>query len=397
MVFCSALPVSQLAHALLVILLVFLLLLCSVSLCIFQGFLPEGKFTRILTEPVCRDPGPRKRGRRPRGDMSKAGILLSDSHSGMGPLFMNGLIGNMDLMSLQNLRNVPGIPLSGLMGFPPGFTAVPAGEDTKNGLSVLPMMLHGMAAVQPHVFGVGGLMGQSAATGTPAPSAAGTASAAASPASTSDLAAPCPTGVESEPPGTQGGPEDGKQEKPPVEGKAGAACGHREPPASPVSGSGSHLTFNPFLIPGMSHGLLYPHMFLPHGGIMALQGVACADGAGSPKRKKKKVREEVAEDAAGKGSPQTDGVALRGPAQSQTEGGGVMVEPPGQVQRREADELRLHAEQGPRTPPGEGVRLGTRETDTVAEDMEEAETRGQGAEPDEEGPGGGGKSPLPSF
>ncbi|XP_023651099.1 chromodomain-helicase-DNA-binding protein 6 isoform X1 [Paramormyrops kingsleyae] len=356
-----------------------------------SGFLPEGKFTRILTEPVCRDPGPRKRGRRPRGDMSKAGILLSDSHSGMGPLFMNGLIGNMDLMSLQNLRNVPGIPLSGLMGFPPGFTAVPAGEDTKNGLSVLPMMLHGMAAVQPHVFGVGGLMSQSAATGTPAPSAAGTASAAASPASSSDLATPCPTGVETEPPGTQGGPEDGKQEKPPVEGKAGVACGHREPPATPVSGSGSHLTFNPFLIPGMSHGLLYPHMFLPHGGIMALQGVACADGAGSPKRKKKKVREEVAEDPAGKGSPQTDGTALRGPAHSQTEGSsGVIVEPPGEVERREAD-------RGPRTPPGEGVHQGTEETDTVAEDMEKAETRGQGEEPDEEGPGGGGKSPLPSF
>uniref|UniRef100_A0A6Q2ZQK5 DNA helicase n=1 Tax=Esox lucius TaxID=8010 RepID=A0A6Q2ZQK5_ESOLU len=192
-----------------------------------RGFLPEGMFTRILTEPVCREQGPRRRGRRPRSEMPKP--LLSESP--MGPLFMNsGLIGSMDLVSLQNLRNIQGIPLSGLMGFPHGF-AVSTGEDSKNGLSMLPMMLHGIHG-SPHMFSVQGLMGQ-----------------------------------------------------PPT---VAANCGG----SGVSSSSGSHLAFNPFLIPGMSHGLLYPHMFLPHGGIMALPGMPPADSSGSPKRKKKRTREE---------------------------------------------------------------------------------------------------------
>uniref|UniRef100_A0A3B4WV22 Uncharacterized protein n=1 Tax=Seriola lalandi dorsalis TaxID=1841481 RepID=A0A3B4WV22_SERLL len=202
------------------------------------GFLPEGKFSRILTEPVNRDPGSRRRGRRPRSEMPKPLLSVSDSaSSGLGPpLFMNGgLIGSMDSMvAMQNLRGgIPGIPISGIMaaGFPHGFpAAVQAGgagasaEDAKNGLSMLPMMLHGI----PHPHGV---------TTTTAPS---------------------------------------------ISAHLGASAG-------------SHLTFNPFLIPGMSHGLLYPHMFLPHGGIMALPAMppGAIDGSpGSPKRRRKRGREE---------------------------------------------------------------------------------------------------------
>uniref|UniRef100_A0AAY4EW90 DNA helicase n=1 Tax=Denticeps clupeoides TaxID=299321 RepID=A0AAY4EW90_9TELE len=234
-----------------------------------RGFLPEGKFTRILTEPVNRDPGPRRRGRRPRSEMVKTGPILQESSSSMGPLFMNGgLIGSMDLVSLQNLRNVPGIPLTGLMGFPHGFAAVSAGEDGKNGLSMLPMMLHGMAAVQPPMFAVSGLMSQ-------APSS--------SPASGSSPA-PCPTADST---GNPTASEKRKDDKGFVEGKVT---------------TGSHLTFNPFLIPGMPQGLLYPHMFLPHGSIMALPGMAPADISSSPKRKKKKMRDEH---GGSSGSPQT--------------------------------------------------------------------------------------------
>uniref|UniRef100_A0A8K9XG47 Chromodomain helicase DNA binding protein 6 n=1 Tax=Oncorhynchus mykiss TaxID=8022 RepID=A0A8K9XG47_ONCMY len=190
-----------------------------------RGFLPEGKFTRILTEPVCRDQGPRRRGRRPRSEMPKP--LLSESP--MGPLCMNGgLIGSMDLVSLQNLRNVQGIPLTGLMGFPHGF-AVSAGEDAKNGLSMLPMMLHGVHGT-PHMFSVQGLMG------LPPTCSASTSSSTAAVTTT--------------------------------------------------------VAFNPFLIPGMSHGLLYPHMFLPHGGVMALPGMPPADSSSSPKMKKKRTKEE---------------------------------------------------------------------------------------------------------
>uniref|UniRef100_A0A674D0M4 Chromodomain helicase DNA binding protein 6 n=1 Tax=Salmo trutta TaxID=8032 RepID=A0A674D0M4_SALTR len=207
-----------------------------------RGFLPEGKFTRILTEPVCREQGPRRRGRRPRSEMPKP--LLSEST--MGPLCMNsGLIGSMDLVSLQNLRNVQGIPLTGLMRFPHGF-AVSAGEDAKNGLSMLPMMLHGMHGA-PHMFSVQGLMGlpPTCSASTSSSTAAVTTTAASSSAA-----------------------------------------------STTSSSSGSHQAFNPFLIPGMSHGLLYPHMFLPHGGVMALPGMPPADSSSSPKTKKKRTREE---------------------------------------------------------------------------------------------------------
>uniref|UniRef100_A0A8C8GL36 Chromodomain helicase DNA binding protein 6 n=1 Tax=Oncorhynchus tshawytscha TaxID=74940 RepID=A0A8C8GL36_ONCTS len=210
-----------------------------------RGFLPEGKFTRILTEPVCRDPGPRRRGRRPRSEMPKP--LLSESP--MGPLCMNGgLIGSMDLVSLQNLRNVQGIPLTGLMGFPHGL-AVSAGEDAKNGLSMLPMMLHGVHGA-PHMFSVQGLMGLPPTCST----------------STSSTAAVTTT--------------------------AASSSAASSPSRGPATSSGSHQAFNPFLIPGMSHGLLYPHMFLPHGGVMALPGMPPADSSSSPKMKKKRTREE---------------------------------------------------------------------------------------------------------
>ncbi|CDQ90024.1 unnamed protein product [Oncorhynchus mykiss] len=150
-----------------------------------SGFLPEGKYTRILTEPVCRDQGPRRRGRRPRSEMPKP--LLSESP--MGPLFMNGsLIGSMDLVSLQNLRNVQGIPLTGLMGFPHGF-AVSAGEDAKNGLSMLPMMLHGIHG-SPHMFSVQGLMGQPPTSSAPTSSATAVSTTTASSAASSPSRGP---------------------------------------------------------------------------------------------------------------------------------------------------------------------------------------------------------------
>uniref|UniRef100_A0A8C2AJN3 Chromodomain helicase DNA binding protein 6 n=1 Tax=Cyprinus carpio TaxID=7962 RepID=A0A8C2AJN3_CYPCA len=224
-----------------------------------RGFLPEGKFTRILSGPVCRDPGPRRRGRRPRSEMPKTPELAA----GMGPLFMNGgLIGSMDLVSLPNLRNVPGIPLTGIMGFPHGFaTAVSSGEDAKNGLSMLPMMLHGMAAVQPPMYSahMSGMINQ------PATSTATASSTSA-------------------------------REEKKVSASVSTAAATSSSSSSSITSTGSHLTFNPFLIPGMSHSLLYPHMFLPPGSIMALPSMTAADSTGSPKRKRKKVREEVAEE-----------------------------------------------------------------------------------------------------
>uniref|UniRef100_A0A8C9Y9N6 Chromodomain helicase DNA binding protein 6 n=1 Tax=Sander lucioperca TaxID=283035 RepID=A0A8C9Y9N6_SANLU len=251
-----------------------------------RGFLPEGKFSRILTEPVNRDPGSRRRGRRPRSEMPKPLLSVSDSaSSGLGPpLFMNGgLIGSMDSMvAMQNLRGaIPGIPISGIMaaGFPHGFSAAVqaggAGEDAKNGLSMLPMMLHGIphphgAGIPQHaLFSVGAMMAHTPPPPPPHPTAEANKRAAEAAAVITSTS------------------------------RAHVSTAHLG------TGTGSHLTFNPFLIPGMSHGLLYPHMFLPHGGIMALPAMPPGPGdgsPGSPKRRKKREKEEERDKAAtGKG------------------------------------------------------------------------------------------------
>nr|XP_040059145.1 LOW QUALITY PROTEIN: chromodomain-helicase-DNA-binding protein 6 [Gasterosteus aculeatus aculeatus] len=277
-----------------------------------SGFLPEGKFCRILTEPVNRDPGSRRRGRRPRSEMPKP--LLSDSASSTGhgpPLFMNGgLINSMDsLVAMQNLRgSIQGIPIAGIMaaGFPHGFSSTVQGggvsaEDAKNGLSMLPMMLHGIphphgAGIQQHaLFSVGAMM----ANAPPHPSSSSSSSSSASKVTTTTAPS---TSEAASPSSTTSGDREGAA-------SSGSAGGEKEKGAVITStsrshlgaahlGAGSHLTFNPFLIPGMSHGLLYPHMFLPHGGIMALPAMPpSAVDPGSPKRRRKRGREEVEREA----------------------------------------------------------------------------------------------------
>uniref|UniRef100_UPI0037E89DC5 chromodomain-helicase-DNA-binding protein 6 isoform X2 n=1 Tax=Semicossyphus pulcher TaxID=241346 RepID=UPI0037E89DC5 len=306
-----------------------------------SGFLPEGKFSRILTEPVNRDPGSRRRGRRPRSEMPKPLLSVSDSaSSGIGPpLFMNGgIIGSMDSMvAMQNLRGgIPGIPISGIMaaGFPHGFSAVQAGgggasaEDAKNGLSMLPMMLHGIphphgAAIPQHaLFSVSAMMAHAPPLPPPHPSSTSSSSTSSSSLSaakvttttapsTSEAASPSSTTPAERESAASSSSAGGEKERSREE--KGAAentkrAGGAESAAIITStsraqfgtahlggGTGSHLTFNPFLIPGMSHGLLYPHMFLPHGGIMALPAMppGAVDGSpGSPKRRRKRGREE---------------------------------------------------------------------------------------------------------
>lgn len=294
----------------------------TLTVFISQGFLPEGKFTRILTGPVCRDPGPRRRGRRPRSEMPKAPELPS----GMGPLFMNGgLISSMDLVSLPNLRNVPGIPLTGIMGFPHGFaTAVSSGDDAKNGLGMLPMMLHGMAAVQPPMYSahMSGMMSQSLSTATSTTSTATASSTTASVTSTNSATVTSTSSPAdssdtvpqqdnaSSPMSTENwNKEDTKQggEEKKVSASVSTAAATSSSSSSSITSTGSHLTFNPFLIPGMSHSLLYPHMFLPPGSIMALPAMPAADSTGSPKRKRKKVREEGPVEGSGNVGVQMDG------------------------------------------------------------------------------------------
>lgn len=247
---------------------------------LFQGFLPENKFNHALAEPVLRDAGPRRRGRRPRSELLKAPAVVADTPAGMGPLFMNGLIAGMDLVGLQNMRNMPGIPLTGLVGFPAGFAAMPTGEEVKSSLSMLPLMLPGMAAVPP-MLGVGGLLN-------------------------APMAAACPSAAPAPPPSTTksgtAAPEKTVEDKPSSHDVKTDALAEDKPGPGPFSDqsepaitTSSPVAFNPFLIPGVSPGLIYPSMFLSPGMGMALPAMQQARhsevmGLESQKRKKKKTK-----------------------------------------------------------------------------------------------------------
>lgn len=249
-----------------------------------------------------RDPNTRRRGRRPRSEIPKAPELPA----GIGPLFINdGLIG-MDLVNLPNLRNVPGIPISGLMGFPSGLATALPGEDAKNGLSMLPMMLHSMSAVRPPMYGthLSGMINQSlsatASTVTTAGSSSSTATVTSISSATVALS-PSPADSSSTAASKERASPELSTERRSTDERTLGGSEKKMLPAVPsptitcssasITSSGSHLTFNPFLIPGMPHGLLYPHMFLPHGSIMALP--SASDSTSITKQKKKKIRHEV--------------------------------------------------------------------------------------------------------
>ncbi|KAM6054001.1 chromodomain-helicase-DNA-binding protein 6 isoform 3-T5 [Chlamydotis macqueenii] len=249
-----------------------------------SGYLPESKFNRVLTEPVLRDAGPRRRGRRPRSDLIKGPGVVADSSSGMGPLFMNGLIAGMDLVGLQNMRNMQGIPLTGLVGFPAGFAAVPAGEDVKSTLSMLPMMLPSMATV-PQMFGVGGLL-------NPPMTTTCTATAPTSLTSTTK----CGTAHTEKAIEDKQSSQDVKKETLSEDKPGPSSFSNQTESAITTS---SPVAFNPFLIPGMSPGLIYPSMFLSPGIGMALPGIqqtrhSEAATLESQKRKRKKAKGESA-------------------------------------------------------------------------------------------------------
>ncbi|XP_075316313.1 uncharacterized protein chd6 isoform X3 [Odontesthes bonariensis] len=385
-----------------------------------SGFLPEAKFSRILTEPVNRDAGSRRRGRRPRSEMPKPLLSVSDSSSpGLGPpLYMNGgLIGSMDSMvAMQNLRGgIPGIPISGIMaaGFPHGFSAGAAGsssEDAKNGLSMLPMMLHGIphphgAGLPQHaLFSVGTMMAHAAPPpphpGSSSSSTPSSSSLSVSAAKVTTTTAPSASDTASPSSTTPADSEGGSSATPGGEKEKGAAEGAKQPagaePAAAVItstsrahlssahlGAGSHLTFNPFLIPGMSHGLLYPHMFLPHGGIMALPAMppGAVDGAqGSPKRRRKRAREdgekEEEREKAATGDVEESTVVVSSAshpaaASSPSAAASTSASEPGAAPPEEAPTGRGNAEDGPSEPQEPDSNNHTDGAAAVAEESED--------------------------
>uniref|UniRef100_A0A8C1WA75 Chromodomain helicase DNA binding protein 7 n=1 Tax=Cyprinus carpio TaxID=7962 RepID=A0A8C1WA75_CYPCA len=186
-----------------------------------SGFLPESMFDRLLTGPVVREEGVRRRGRRPKSEIAKATAAASAaaSTSGVNPLLMNGLFGSMDLTSLQGLQNLQSLQLAaGLMGFPP---ALGGGADSKHAAAMLPLMLPGMGGL-PSMFSLGSLFGGSL---------------------------------------DEGDEKEEKEAEKSNETESAEATG--DAAAATAGLSTNPLAFNPFLLSTMAPGLFYPSMFLP--------------------------------------------------------------------------------------------------------------------------------------
>uniref|UniRef100_G3PPY4 Chromodomain helicase DNA binding protein 7 n=1 Tax=Gasterosteus aculeatus aculeatus TaxID=481459 RepID=G3PPY4_GASAC len=223
-----------------------------------SGFLPEAMFDRLLTGPVVREEGVRRRGRRPKSEIAKAAAAAqataaahaaqasaAQSAGGINPLLLNSLFGGMDLSSLQSLQSLQ--LAAGLMAFPhpndPKQAAAAA--------SMLPLMLPGMggmpnmAASLPNMFSLGSLFGGNLANAA----AAG-----------EDF-------------------EEGGDEEEEAEGSEEGSCINGDTAAllAAAGMSANSLAFNPFLLSTMAPGLLYPSMFLPPGlGGLSLPGFPTA-------------------------------------------------------------------------------------------------------------------------
>uniref|UniRef100_A0A667YAV1 Chromodomain helicase DNA binding protein 7 n=1 Tax=Myripristis murdjan TaxID=586833 RepID=A0A667YAV1_9TELE len=229
-----------------------------------SGFLPEAMFDRLLTGPVVREEGARRRGRRPKSEIAKAAAAAqvaaaqaaqaslasaASSTGGINPLLLNSLFGGMDLSSLQSLQSLQ--LAAGLMAFPPPTDPKQAAASAA-AASMLPLMLPGMgglpnmAAAIPNMFGLGGLFG-------------GNLAAAATAAATNAAVTGASGSRKTE---KEGEGEADKMEKstsdPSVNGDAAALL-------AAAGMSANSLAFNPFLLSTMAPGLFYPSMFLPPG------------------------------------------------------------------------------------------------------------------------------------
>lgn len=222
-------------------------------------------FDRLLTGPVVREEGVRRRGRRPKSEIAKAAAAQaslsaasSASTSGVNPFLLNSLFGGMDLSSLQNLQNLQNLQL--LMGLSPSLSAGAA--DNKN-TPMLPLMLPAMGAL-PNVFSLGGLFG-----GNMAAAAANLTNTNANTTAASD----------SEETKKDGEPkEDGEEKNDDAEKPAETDSSDVNVAAAAATNlSATPLAFNPFLLSTMAPGLFYPSMFLPPGlGGLGLPGFSPA-------------------------------------------------------------------------------------------------------------------------
>uniref|UniRef100_A0A8C8JS73 DNA helicase n=1 Tax=Oncorhynchus tshawytscha TaxID=74940 RepID=A0A8C8JS73_ONCTS len=227
-----------------------------------SGFLPEAMFDRLLTGPLVREEGVRRRGRRPKSEIAKATAAASAASSGgLNPLLINGLFGGMDLTSLQGLQSLQSLQLQ-LMGFP-GM----GGADSKHASAMLPLMLPG---ILPNMFGLGGLFASNLAAASPAAASNGTNNEDDSDETSKRDA-------------REGGEEqDEEKDDTGEEEESSKAIGEAAAlnvAAAAMASSGmsaNSLAFNPFLLSTMAPGLFSPYMFLPPG----LGGLTLPPGLG---------------------------------------------------------------------------------------------------------------------
>ncbi|XP_026168440.1 chromodomain-helicase-DNA-binding protein 7 isoform X2 [Mastacembelus armatus] len=292
-----------------------------------SGFLPEAMFDRLLTGPVVREEGVRRRGRRPKSEIAKAAAAAqataaaqaaqaslasaASSAGGINPLLLNSLFGGMDLSSLQSLQSLQ--LAAGLMAFPSHSDPKQAAASAA-AASMLPLMLPGMgglpnmATALPNMFSLGGLFGGNLTTAAPAASNP-VASASGNTNGTvegeggesderkiageeKDEREDCEAGEEEED-GAERNEDGPKKAKKMMEKETEEATekteklGNDVTAAPPITAadslaeasingdaatllaaagmSANSLAFNPFLLSTMAPGLLYPSMFLPPG------------------------------------------------------------------------------------------------------------------------------------
>uniref|UniRef100_A0A674EBD8 Chromodomain helicase DNA binding protein 7 n=1 Tax=Salmo trutta TaxID=8032 RepID=A0A674EBD8_SALTR len=222
-----------------------------------SGFLPEAMFDRLLTGPLVREEGVRRRGRRPKSEIAKATAAQAASSGGLNPLLINGLFGGMDLTSLQGLQSLQSLQLQ-LMGFP-GM----GGADAKHVSAMLPLVLPGMGGL-PNMFGLGGLFASNLAVATPVAATPAAASNGTNDEGDSDET--------SKRDAREGGEEQDEEKddtgKETESSKANGEAAALNVAAAAMAASGmsaNSLAFNPFLLSTMAPGLFSPYMFLPPG------------------------------------------------------------------------------------------------------------------------------------
>uniref|UniRef100_A0A7N8Y3W3 Chromodomain helicase DNA binding protein 7 n=1 Tax=Mastacembelus armatus TaxID=205130 RepID=A0A7N8Y3W3_9TELE len=242
-----------------------------------SGFLPEAMFDRLLTGPVVREEGVRRRGRRPKSEIAKAAAAAQATNQtlpvcalpgGINPLLLNSLFGGMDLSSLQSLQSLQ--LAAGLMAFPSHSDPKQAAASAA-AASMLPLMLPGMgglpnmATALPNMFSLGGLFGGNLTTAAPA---ASNPVASASGNTNGTVEGEGGEKTEEATEKTEKLGNDVTAAPPITAADSLAEASINGDAATLLAAAGmsaNSLAFNPFLLSTMAPGLLYPSMFLPPG------------------------------------------------------------------------------------------------------------------------------------